>query len=224
MGDMVSSEDVPFGKELGLLHEVVVTGRKAGADRDFWVILSEDPDLFEAVVAVVEAGLKVDIKADLPTEVEPPNRSEEKKWRLVTNTIPSHKETMTVGLAKVLMAHDKGGLAAYKLLERAERCGGKPCLGQVHADALWMVRDQIPKPWRKHKLFFAGTVWAGDYRLDELNSGPHGPGFASKIENTNCIFYLQWCEKKEDWELKLMPLYGYFHSDVRFVVPLAEAA
>lgn len=43
-----------FGRDLGLIHEVVVTGRKVGADRRFWVKLAHDKSLFGKVVNLVE--------------------------------------------------------------------------------------------------------------------------------------------------------------------------
>lgn len=39
-----------FGAEHGLIHEVVVTGRKVGADEDFWKALAHDQKLFGEVV------------------------------------------------------------------------------------------------------------------------------------------------------------------------------
>lgn len=45
-------EDV-FGKDLGLMSEVVVTGRKVGADRQFWSRLAHDEQKFREVVVAV---------------------------------------------------------------------------------------------------------------------------------------------------------------------------
>lgn len=39
-----------FGKDLGLIHEVVVTGRKAGANRAFWTRLAHDQAFFKEVI------------------------------------------------------------------------------------------------------------------------------------------------------------------------------
>lgn len=43
-----------FGQDLGLIHEVVVTGRKVGADREFWAELAHDEGLFAHLVDVVK--------------------------------------------------------------------------------------------------------------------------------------------------------------------------
>lgn len=43
-----------FGKDFGLMHEVVVTGRKAGADKEFWSVLAHNEDLFGFIVRSVK--------------------------------------------------------------------------------------------------------------------------------------------------------------------------
>lgn len=47
MSDMANSD---FGKEVGLIHKVIVTGRKAGAGRKFWTTLADDAGLFRKFV------------------------------------------------------------------------------------------------------------------------------------------------------------------------------
>ena len=50
--NMVRPDD-EFGKDEGLIHEVVVTGRKAGAGKEFWARLAHDEELFKRVVWLV---------------------------------------------------------------------------------------------------------------------------------------------------------------------------
>lgn len=49
MGDHGASAE--FGKDLGLMHEAVVTGRKVGAGSEFWAILAHDLERFRLLVA-----------------------------------------------------------------------------------------------------------------------------------------------------------------------------
>ena len=51
MNSSVSIEE--FGKDNGLIHEAVVTGRKVGAGREFWSRLAHDENLFREVIARV---------------------------------------------------------------------------------------------------------------------------------------------------------------------------
>lgn len=48
-----------FGTDFGLVHEFVVTGRKVGADRDFYAKLAHDEALFGQVVSMVKEGKAV---------------------------------------------------------------------------------------------------------------------------------------------------------------------
>jgi hypothetical protein len=53
MENIVRQEKEEFGKDIGLIHEVVVTGRKVGATKEFWAKLAHDEDLFRSVVSQV---------------------------------------------------------------------------------------------------------------------------------------------------------------------------
>ncbi len=52
--DMVRQEVEEFGKDHGLIHEMIVTGRKVGAGRAFYASLTHSEELFRRVVAMVE--------------------------------------------------------------------------------------------------------------------------------------------------------------------------
>ncbi|MDD5041532.1 MAG: hypothetical protein PHX87_04240 [Candidatus Peribacteraceae bacterium] len=52
--DMVRRDVEEFGKDHGLIHEVVVTGRKVGAEQAFYAALAHDEALFRRVVEMVE--------------------------------------------------------------------------------------------------------------------------------------------------------------------------
>ncbi len=57
-GDEMPEQD-DFGKDLGLVHQVVVSGRGVGADRNFWASLAHNKDLLEDVVEFVDSWLAV---------------------------------------------------------------------------------------------------------------------------------------------------------------------
>ena len=72
---MCVSQDRDFGKEIGLIHEMIVRGRKAGADRDFYKALAENEDLFKEVVGftkkevwqpVISQTLKLEVNRTKP--------------------------------------------------------------------------------------------------------------------------------------------------------------
>ena len=45
-----------FGKDFGLIHEMVVTGRKVGAGPEFYAALAHDEQLFRETVEFVRQG------------------------------------------------------------------------------------------------------------------------------------------------------------------------
>src|SRR3989344_3462845 len=54
-----------FGKHHGLMHEVVVTGRRVGADEFFWSSLAHDSQLFSRVREFVDGALVSDLRISL---------------------------------------------------------------------------------------------------------------------------------------------------------------
>ena len=55
--DMVRLEE--FGKDLGVVHEAVVTGRKVGAGKDFWSALAHQQAIFAEVANLVHTRLGI---------------------------------------------------------------------------------------------------------------------------------------------------------------------
>jgi len=53
MNDMASRKDEEFGKEVGLMHEVLLTARRVGAGREFWKALAENWVLFQHLTEIV---------------------------------------------------------------------------------------------------------------------------------------------------------------------------
>lgn len=67
---MVRQQDDDFGKDYGLIHEAIVTGRKVGAGREFWTRLAHDEPLFDKVVSfVVRDGYEATTSQKLAREI-----------------------------------------------------------------------------------------------------------------------------------------------------------
>lgn len=56
MSNHGASKDEGFGKDLGVMHEASVTGRKVGLDKDFFAALAHDEGLFYRTIAFVKNG------------------------------------------------------------------------------------------------------------------------------------------------------------------------
>lgn len=61
-----------FGKDLGLVHEAVITGRKVNVGKEFWAALAESPKIFGKVAPLVAHAAIVEREsinlADTPSE------------------------------------------------------------------------------------------------------------------------------------------------------------
>lgn len=53
---MVTNEDHPFGSEHSLIEEVLRTGRKVGAGRDFWASLAHDEQAFRRALVAIQGS------------------------------------------------------------------------------------------------------------------------------------------------------------------------
>lgn len=106
MASTVRPED--FGKDLGLLHELVVTGRQIGVDRGFYAALAHSPELFLQVKAIVESGGMSATRVPVVSKVL-------FKWMAVTLG-PVTLDGVLEGLSKAGVSI---GLSARKALSRA---------------------------------------------------------------------------------------------------------
>lgn len=65
-----------FGKDLGLVHEAVITGRKAGAGTTFWSRLAHNETLFQRIVKEV-------LQMVVPTHPFDPVKFIAEKWAII---------------------------------------------------------------------------------------------------------------------------------------------
>ncbi|MDA2936538.1 hypothetical protein MYX06_04950 [Patescibacteria group bacterium AH-259-L05] len=61
---MKNMADSVFGREVGLMSELIVTGRKVGAGRGFYAALAHNVELFKQVVDLVNIGPSYDVVVD----------------------------------------------------------------------------------------------------------------------------------------------------------------
>jgi len=64
METIASLLDPEFGKESGLLHEVLITARNLGATRDFFTKIAHDKEAFRRVLDAVYNGPTIHVKAE----------------------------------------------------------------------------------------------------------------------------------------------------------------
>ena len=142
-----SSSD--FGKDHGLIHEAVVTGREVGAGKEFWAALAHSKEVFRETLAFVMNFPPLVFQ--LTATFDHDKRQDD--WKLKADTTAKEGE-FRPELAEILR-EGESHVPGETMLERAEDFG----LGQHHAEAMLRHQPAIPKEWRKYTLVFTGTVW-----------------------------------------------------------------
>ncbi|MCX6721559.1 MAG: hypothetical protein NT026_03110 [Candidatus Staskawiczbacteria bacterium] len=136
-----------FGKDLGLVHEAVVTGRDVGADKEFWAALAHNKELFGKVVAFVASALKAvfNLVAKIDRDITgwtcvEPAEAEEGEFEPFLQEFLQKGESHVSGEEMVKRAEIKTGLH--------------------HAEAMLRNQEKIPAEWQKFYLVFT-EVWRG---------------------------------------------------------------
>jgi hypothetical protein len=153
-----------FGKDFGVVHEAVITGRKVGADEKFWAKLAHNEDLFSRFVKVAEGYAEENIKpikyiidCDVPPfipdgwGVEKHEKGGEFEW---------NPEKVKFYISK--KQQNRGCIEGNKLRKELEN---KSTLNANVLDWLLKHTDLIPENWKKDKngntryIFFWGTIY-----------------------------------------------------------------
>ncbi len=134
MSNTVRPEE--FGKDHGLIHEAVVTGRKVGADREFWATLAHNEEKFHEVVELVLGW-----------------RRTEKEWFYFTTTGQSIQEQVKrfLGVHIIIPENDpvckQHGSAGRRLLIRLGAVPGSVGKSWDDQKVLLGKGEFVPKPW-----------------------------------------------------------------------------
>lgn len=177
-----------FGKDHGLIHEAVVTGRKVGAGQDFWAALAHSEEIFRKVVTCVAAMLTpifrlvVGFDRDMTKE----------KWELFSDTEAKEGE-FKPELVDFFRDEDGDHINGDDVVTRTQ---SEVCGGQRAAEAMLRDQDKIPEAWRKYVLVFPRTVWRFRY-------------------GDRIVAYLRWFDSK--WYLSFDWLESKFNRIYRVV-------
>ncbi len=153
---MSSASD--FGKELGLVHEAVVTGRKVGADRDFWSILAHDEQKFREVVELVRGrpSYEVIVNRDLSRA----ESIEAGKYDWVNSDI-TQEHFPVKGSGKqnvnIVLFHFNRTITSDEVIAEMEKAGYRP----ADIDELLGLGVVNPDLQKEFPIVGLGSVWRG---------------------------------------------------------------
>jgi hypothetical protein len=138
-----------FGKDFGLIHEAMVTGRKVGATERFWSALAHHQDVFERTVAFVLSLIQsiFYLRADFEYGSHPRFKS-----------LRRDSQTREGAFIPVLGEIANGAWIDYDELERLMK-ESDAVGGQRHLEAMVRDQDVIPVEWRGYEVIAPATAW-----------------------------------------------------------------
>ncbi|MFQ5662185.1 MAG: hypothetical protein ACE5F2_02965 [Candidatus Paceibacteria bacterium] len=153
-----------FGKDFGVVHEAVVTGRKVGADEKFWAKLAHDDNLFSQVMKVAEGLAEINIvKHIIDGDADPfipDSWSVEKRGHKKCGQIEFSPERFEFYLSE---GQQNGKCIGGNKLRKELK--DKPVLNANVMDYLLKNPQLIPEDWKKDEngntryIFFWGTIY-----------------------------------------------------------------
>ncbi len=138
-----------FGQDHGLVHEAVITGRKVGADRDFWAALAHSEVLFAKVVAFVAEMLRLVFTLKAATDRDMTG------WECKE---PVKGEGEFELELKEFLRKGESYLGGEDMVKRAKELGVDS--GLRHLEAVLREQDKIPVEMRQFCLV-STEVWVG---------------------------------------------------------------
>ena len=165
-----AEEVAEFGKDIGLIHEVIVTGRKVGAGKEFWSKLAHDEELFVKTVEFVERDgteLVKEVIVSIPlTEAEKTAIAILGSSRVLTQGQAKGETELPIRYSETHFGH------AAK--ENAEQ-GRDWRLVYLTGNSIRQERERVGANRKKQPCFYDNNWWLGD--KDDNWAADNFPGY-----------------------------------------------
>ncbi|MBT3730302.1 hypothetical protein HON59_00750 [bacterium] len=164
-----------FGKEIGLIHEVMITGGKIGVDKDFWIKLAHDEKFFSEVVKVYKEIKEIKpkenvIDCDVAPFMPKAGTWEERFWKLGSHVnngifkVEKRDDELYLNNRKVELHVSKEWREenlGTKEHELEKELDGKFVLNVNVLDHLLKNPSLIPESWKQYErgIIFLGTLY-----------------------------------------------------------------
>lgn len=156
---MTNTADSDFGKEVGLVHKMIVTGRKVGANRRFYTALADNEDLFRKVVELINGeptqesyGIVIDYGLSLEGMI----RAGGYDW-INNDIISDHFPIEGNGTKSVTveLLHFNRMITNDEVLSEMKKRGLRP----AKIEELLALGSKYPDPQRQFPIIAFGSVW-----------------------------------------------------------------
>lgn len=146
---------VDFGKDLGLVHEAVVTGRKVGAGKDFWSKLAHDESLFAKTVAFVERGCEEIVRE----VVSIPLTEAEKAAIAILGAGKVLTRAQAKGETELPIRYSEDTLRACAKENVEQGCDWR--LVYLQGNSLWQELERVGTNRKRQPCFYENSWWLG---------------------------------------------------------------
>lgn len=148
-----------FGKDMGLLHEVVVTGKRVGADREFWKALAHDVELFKRVVELVSEVFIFDVVVDYCQTIEKMTIAGSYNWAdhdFTSDNFSCDKHGELKITIKLFSFYTQdGNISSEEVLEEIKKQGYRP----AEIEELLSLGASYPELQEKFPIIALGSMW-----------------------------------------------------------------
>ena len=145
-----------FGKDLGVVHEAIITGRKVGANRNFWLALAHDEEKFREVVKFVNVRLTFDITVDYNRSLVEMVKTGRYDW-VNHNITAEHFPVKDEGNQEltITLFHFNRSIASGEVFSEMEKQDFRP----AKIEELLALGEKYPELQKKFHIVALGSVW-----------------------------------------------------------------
>lgn len=153
---MSASSQEEFGKDLGIVHEAVITGRKVGAGKDFWKVLAHDKERFREVVEFVAARPTFNVVMDYSRSLKEMVKAGNYDW---VNDDITKKHFPVKGKGKqeatVTLFHFNRAVKSDEVIAEMDKQDFQP----TKIEHLLALGEKCPDLQKEFPIVALGSVW-----------------------------------------------------------------
>lgn len=199
--ESMARQDQNFGKDYGLIHEAIVTGRKVGAGHGFWSKIAHDEDLFRRVVEFVDARSALSVVVNYDLSLNGMIKAGKYDW-VNQDITAEHFPIKGEGESKLNLEffHFNRIMESDEVFAEMDEAGYRPAT----IEELLALGAQYPEEQRKYFIVALGSVW----------QRPHGyrvvPCLWSDVRERN--LNLNWLDNRWNANYRFAAVRNSLHS------------
>ncbi|PIR84788.1 hypothetical protein COU16_01210 [Candidatus Kaiserbacteria bacterium CG10_big_fil_rev_8_21_14_0_10_47_16] len=153
-----------FGQDHGLIHEAVITGRKAGWTSSEWAKLAHDEGLMLRIREVMHSRARIECNNNIIELSSMPKDIPDKLMLFKHQVIPREWVWDECEVELKLVPGQSPGVLTGQDIDSIIQSLGWNCLNSAVQQFLLENQAFIPGAWRNCKIFFWGSIFTDGFR------------------------------------------------------------